>query len=364
MRERLLRAVLAPLLCAALIIGAFPMAAGEAAYQKFSYIFFGTFDTAITLIGYARDKATFDRAAARTEALFNRLHAQFDRYKPYQGVNNLYTLNNEAAKGPVRVPEELFSLLKWCREQQDVAKGYVNIALGSVLRLWHDERDNAEADPLAAKLPDMDLLRAAAEHTDFNGVVLDEAAGTVYFRDPLLQLDVGAVAKGYAAEIAAQELLLGEMPNFILNAGGNVRAGLPPADGRAKWGVAIQDPDAQTAFFSGSETLDVLYVADASVVTSGDYQRFYTVDGKRYHHLIDPFTLMPGGEARSVTIVTRDSGFADLLSTAVFLMPYAEGRAFVESLPGVEALWVLHGGSIEMTDGIAAVAHSQGATPQ
>ena len=106
----------------------------------------------------------------------------------------------------------------------------------------------------------------------------------------------------------------------------------------------------------------MLYLNDLSVVTSGDYQRFYEVDGVRYHHIIDPETLMPSRFMRAVTVVTRDSGMADLLSTALYLMPYEEGRAFVDGLPGVEAFWVLNDGAIQYTDGMKTFLLSAGAS--
>ena len=139
-----------------------------------------------------------------------------------------------------------------------------------------------------------------------------------------------------------------------------MRTGIMPQDGRKAWGVGIQDPDGNV--FGLADYVEVLYIHDVSVVTSGDYQRYYEVDGKRYHHLIDPETLMPDTDFRSVSIITEDSGYADMLSTAAFLMPYEESRAFIESLDGVEAIWLFPDGSKEMTDGAKAVAKSFGAT--
>ena len=122
------------------------------------------------------------------------------------------------------------------------------------------------------------------------------------------------------------------------------------------------DPNPDGAVLGLSDIVETLFLTNASVVTSGDYQRFYIVDGQRYHHLIDPDTLMPDTEFRSVSIITKDSGYADLLSTAAFLMPYDESRAFIESLDDVEALWVFPDGRIEMTDGAKLAAKSCGAT--
>ena len=150
-----------------------------------------------------------------------------------------------------------------------------------------------------------------------------------------------------------------DVRSYIISAGGNVRLGNAPLDGRPNWGVGVQAPDGDA--FSHSEIAETLYLSDCSVVTSGDYQRYYEVDGVRYSHLIDPDTLMPGSYFRSVTIITADSGYADLLSTAAFLMPYEDSRAFIENLPGVEALWLFEDGSEEMTDGIRTAAKSAGA---
>lgn len=336
------------------LVSALPMAAlGEpkAEYQKYSYMFFDTFDTVITIIGYAKSKAVFDELAQKSEDMFTHLHRIYNQYLPYDGVNNLYFVNANASKAPVKVPAELYDLIAWCKEKQPGTKGKVNIALGAVLSLWHDERELAEMDPDKAKLPDMNKLMEASRHTSMDDVILNEADQTVYFKDPKLKLDLGAVAKGYATEIVARMLLSSPMPSFILNAGGNVRTGHPPLDGRTAWGIGIQNPDDAIVLQNSGNPIEVLYLSDRSLVTSGDYQRYYIVDGQRYHHLISPDTLMPASFFRSVTIITEDSGFADLLSTAVFLMPLEEGQEYIKGLEGVDALWILNDGSIVMTEG-------------
>ncbi len=358
MRKRILALALAVLLCAPLLGGC----EADAGYQKFSTSFFDTFDTLITLIGFAKDQATFERAASETRALFTRLHKLYDNYQPYAGVNNLYALNRGAMDAPMQVEPELFDLLAYCKEKQPLLYGTVNVAMGAVLSIWHDYREDGMYDPASAALPPMDRLLAAAEHTDFDDVILDETARTVYYADPKLRLDLGAVAKGYAAQLAGDMLLASDMPSFILSAGGNIVAGEPPKDGRLRWGVTVQDPDGALFATDGSDILDVLYFTNLSAVTSGDYQRYYVVDDVKYHHIISPDTLMPADFFRAVTVVYPDSGMADLLSTALFLMPQADGLELLARFPGAEAMWVLPDRTVLMSEGMKTFARSQGAT--
>lgn len=347
-------AVLMLLLC---LTAALP---AGAQMQKFSTYFMDSFDTVTTLIGYCEDEETFNEQAQFAHDVMLYLHKLYDRYNSYEGLVNIYTLNQCAAQEPVQVDDLLFSLLTFAKSQYALCQGQTNIAMGSVLSIWHDYREAGLDDPENAQLPPMDLLESANAHVSIDDLVLDAENQTVFFADPQLQLDVGAVAKGYAAEIVAQLLLNGDMPSFILSTGGNVRVGIAPQDGRSAWGIGIQDPDG--AILGTGDIVETFYLSGMSVVTSGDYQRFYTVDGTNYHHLIDPDTLMPGDYYRAVSIVTEDSGYADMLSTAAYLMPYEQSRAFVESLDGVEALWILPDGTIEMTDGAYAVSRTGGAS--
>ncbi|MDD3866754.1 MAG: FAD:protein FMN transferase [Eubacteriales bacterium] len=318
--------------------------------KRYTDTILGAFDTVITVIAYCESDQAFEKLSGHAETRFIELHQLFDRYNQYDGVVNIHTLNAHAGQGPLKVDPELIRLLEQAGEWYRQSPGTTNIAFGSVLELWHDARTEGLTNPAAARLPEMAALTEAARHTDMDQLLIDKAAGTVELADGQMRLDLGAVAKGYATELVAQELISMGYPHFIISSGGNVRTAGNPQDGkRSVWSIGIQNPDAAD---DGEELLDTAYLTDLSVVTSGDYQRYYTVDGQRYHHIIDPATLKPGVHHRAVTVITRDSGFADFLSTTLFLLPYADGRNYIDQLPGTEALWVLADGSLQYTDGV------------
>jgi thiamine biosynthesis lipoprotein len=184
-------------------------------------------------------------------------------------------------------------------------------------------------------------------------VIVDTGQSTVYLAEEGMNLDVGAIAKGFATEIVAKEVAAKGMKSGIISAGGNVRTIGAPLDGvRRRWGIGIQDPDASIFLNDAQELLDVAFVNDAAVVSSGDYQRYYVVDGEIFHHLIDPETLMPAKHYRAVTVIAKDAGIADLLSTELFLLPYGKSRALAESLEDVEVLWVMPDSKVKTTDGL------------
>lgn len=333
-----MKRILACMLIAVLLLTASCAAGGAESYQKYRYTFFGCFDTVIIFTAYAQDQAEFETYAKLVESEMTRYHQIFDKYNAYEGVNNLYAVNQGAAEAPAAAEPELIDLLLTVREWREAYGGALNPAMGAVLDLWHDAREDGTA------LPDEAALKQAAEHMNYDQVIVDEEAGTVYFEDPGISLDVGAVAKGYAAELTSETLRENGLDSFLLNAGGNVVCGGRPLDGRDFWVVGVEDLD-------GVSTRETLGATDLSVVTSGDYQRYYTVDGVNYHHLIDPETLYPAAHMHAVTILHPDSALGDFLSTTAFLLPYEESRALIESIPGAEAMWTLMDGSEEMTDG-------------
>ena len=297
-------------------------------HKKYTATYLTLFDTVTTIVGFAVSEEVF---AAQAQKLHDELlvyHQLFDIYNDYDGINNLKTVNDNAGITPVKVDGKIISLLKDCKSYYDFTGGKVNAAMGSVLRLWHDARNDGINDPANAYLPDTDALAEAAKHTDPNNIIINEGASTVYLRDPQLRLDVGAIAKGWAAEKVAEAAPEG----LLISVGGNVCATGPKDDAGTPWVVGIENPN-------GGDYLHTIYVTSGSVVTSGDYQRAYVVDGKLYHHIIDPDTLFPSVYWRSVTIVCEDSALADALSTALFLLPLEEGQALLEKA-GAEAMWV------------------------
>lgn len=308
--------------------------------QQYTATFLDVFDTVVTVIGRAASEEEFRPLAQGINDDLKRYHQLFDIYHNYEGINNLKTVNDNAGIAPVKVDPIIIQMLSDCKHYYDLSGGKVNVMMGSVLALWHDARNAGINDPANAKLPDMEALTEAAKHTAIDTLVIDETAGTVYVSDPDARLDVGAIAKGWATQRTAENAPEG----ILLSVGGNVCATGPKLSDGTPWVIGIQDPDA------ADKNLHTVYVTKSSVVTSGDYQRAYYVEGEPYHHIIDPNTLMPSTYWRSVSIICPDSGLADALSTALFLMDREEGAALAESC-SAEVIWVAADGAEYMTDG-------------
>jgi len=326
--------------------------AGSGDYKKYSYEFTGVFDTLVQIIGYTKTAEEFNAYTGQAKVRFGKLHELFDIYHEYPGINNLYTINKNAGKQPVAVSPEIIELILLSKELYSKTGGAVNIALGPVLEIWHDYRDEGSSDPGQAKLPPLIDLQKAAVYTDIDQVIVDREKKTVYLPNSKMSLDIGAVAKGYATELVAQELKAAGFNSFVISGGGNVCLVGKPLDGqRDKWGIGVQNPRGNL-LVPDDKPLETIFAVDTSIVTSGDYQRYYEVDGEIYHHLIDPKTLMPANYYRAVTVMHPDSGVADFMSSALFLLPYDESRAVTKSIIGLEALWIFPDGRVEATEGM------------
>lgn len=338
--------------------------AGCTRYEKGSTVFMGVFDTVIQVLSYQKNQAEFEEMADYVETRYKQLNNLYDIYNEYDGINNICTINKNAGVQPVEVDRQIIDLLLFSKEWYEKSGGKMNVAMGSVLKVWHDVRDEYSAYGTVT-LPDYDLLAEKAQHTDINRVQIDAENNTVFITDPQVQLDVGAVAKGYATEVICDELVEMGYDNFAISAGGNVKTYGAPKDDRKRWGIGIQNPAVDEEYKAIGGNMDMAYFnTEMSLVCSGGYQRYFVHEGRRYHHLIDPVTLYPEEVYQGVAILCDDSGMADALSTTVFLMEPQAAMDLVESLEGAECVLVEIDGTVHTSSGASAYLGSRGVTNQ
>lgn len=302
--------------------------------ERYSSTFLSLFDTVTSMVGYAESEEEFNIVTKQIHDEMLTYHKLYDIYNTYDGIVNIKNLNDTAGIAPVKVDQKIIDLLLFSKEIYKETNHKVNIALGSILSLWHEAREDGLYDPINAYLPDMDELILASKHTDLDKVIVDDINNTVFFEDPNIKLDVGAIAKGYATQKAIENVNI----SLLISVGGNVASTKSKPDG-SPWVVGLQDTQKSEGNYKQKVVLD-----KGAVVTSGDYQRYYEVDGVLYHHIIDPDTLMPGKYWKAVSVIVPDSGLADGLSTALFLMNQEEGQKLLDKYNGV-ALWTDENGN-------------------
>lgn len=304
--------------------------------QRFQSQFLGVFDTVTTVIALADSEEQFNRYLEKIKADLTHYHELYDAYNSYDGVNNIKTINDRAGIAPVTVDPAIIQLLEQCITANKLSKGHVNVAFGPVLEIWHDYRTAGLADPAGASLPPLEKLEEANQFTDISLIQIDKEKNTVFLPLKEMSLDVGSGAKGLACELAAEEITAAGLKNVLINVGGNVRA-IGYRDGQSEcWRVGVRDPHDS----SGTQQIRIAEIHNLALVSSGSYERYYVVGDKRYHHIIHPETLFPKDNFDAVSIIAESSGFADSLTTALFNMTYEDGKALIDSLDGVAALWI------------------------
>lgn len=313
------------------------------------------FDTFFSLKEYAPSKDVFNKHFEEATQTFSYCNKLFDIYNNYEGINNLKTINDQAGVEPVKVDPLIIELLQEAKEFYDLSDGEFDITSGNLLHLWHTYRDqgiDANQNNEYYPLPSVDELTSAASHRGFDAIEINTQDSTVYIKDKNVQLDVGGIAKGFAAEYTAKILeTLGVNDGTNINAGGNIRTiGSKPDN--SPWRIGIQDPRHEGSL------LAVAIPGSISSVTSGDYERYYIAeDGNRYHHIIDPSTMYPATYYHSVTVFTKDSSVADCLSTALFTMNLEDGqhllKTYSEKHPETPcyAIWIMDQDKKQGTEG-------------
>ncbi len=306
------------------------------------------FDTITSFIAYTESDEEFDRLVGILEEELSIYHKLYNSYDEFEGVNNFYTINQNAGIKPVKVDKAIIDLTKYSKEMYKLTDGKIDIAMGSLLGLWHDFREMSINNPDKAAIPAEDDLVKASKHKDIDAIEIDEENSTVYINDKDVKIDIGAIGKGYATKIIGEKLKESGLKHGILSVGGDdMLIGDNPGAENSYYKIAIQNPDLED---KDNPYSAVVSLKNTSVVTSGDYQRYFVVDGKRYHHIIDPATLYPSTNWTSVSVILDDIALADTISTYLFILDYENGLKFAKE-NNCEVMWIDHEGNQFKTEG-------------
>jgi len=284
-----------------------------------------------------------------TLLLYNNLS---DKYKNYEGYTNIKTINDDPTSTH-KIEQELYDLIVFTLDHQDDVNNLFNLALGPVLAIWSEYRDQCNINGLC-QVPSITELEEQALYTDPSKITLDEEQLTIRLEENM-SIDVGGVSKGYISGIITDYLDTLNLKAYLLNNGeSNVSiGGTHPTRDEGVFLLGITDPTkAENPFLSPMDKIfAAVKLSDGNqLVTSGDYQQYYEVNDEIYHHIIHPETLYPERYMRSVSIIYDDPALGDLYSTALFLMPIEEGLDFVNNIEGLEAVWYDLDGEITFSE--------------
>ncbi len=329
--------------------------------------YYDCFDTVSEITGFAESRGVFEAQVDALHAEMRRYHELFTDFSD-GAEGGIYQLNQKAGQGPQKVDPLVFDLLDFAKAFCERSQGAVNVAMGAVTQLWYQARE--EAQKTSAKTPDKARLIEAQKHSDLSKLVLDRSAGTVELLDPQMRLDCGAIAKGYAVELLARTLESRGLKGWLLNIGGNVRTVGGKGEQGKPWRIGIRqaylpteaEPPRQTEDSEQGElsTVGIYGIENQSLVSSGVYERYFLVDGRCYHHIIDPQTLQPELNYLQVSVLGPDSGICDGLSTALFNLSEEEGRQLLKAYgSGYGAQWVYPDGERHETELMAQLREAE-----
>jgi thiamine biosynthesis lipoprotein len=289
--------------------------------------------TRIAVELWHEDQGGADKAMEAVLAEMHRVDALMSHYKP---ESQLSAINQRAAIEPVPVDAELARLLDRAAKFSELTNGAFDITYASVGYLY---------DYRAHQKPTAEQIAAGLGAVNWRHVVVDMKQSTVRFTQPGVRIDLGGIAKGYAVDRAIAILRSLGVEHASVTAGGDTRI-MGDRFGRP-WVVGIQHPD------DPAKVIARIPIVDAAISTSGDYERYFDEDGKRYHHIINPRTGKSAGEVRSVTVIGPDATTTDGLSTSVFVMGPERGIALIERLGDVDAVIVKNDGKVLYSSGLA-----------
>lgn len=279
----------------------------------------------------AEADAVLQTCTRRLEELERHLNANAES-------STLIDINKASGVSAVNVPADIYPLFKRAVFFAEKTNGAFNPVIGSVVKLWNIGFENA-------RKPDDQDIQAALSHTDYGDVQLTGTA--VFLKKEGMKLDLGAIAKGFAADELTRIVKQAGIAHAVIDIGGTISTVGKRPDGNL-WNIGIRDPRVQQG-----QPIISAPIEDGCISTSGSYERYFEQDGIRYHHIIDPSTGYPvRNNLIAVSVFSNSATDADALSTASFVLGYEKATAALAELPGTEALFIFDDNSIRVTSGL------------
>jgi thiamine biosynthesis lipoprotein len=288
----------------------------------------GTFARAVVV---AKDT---DTAQKCIEAAFAEINKVDELMSDYKSDSEISLVNKNAAERPVQVGESTFEVLQRSVEFSKLTDGAFDITVGPLVDLFHAAKENQIA-------PDREQIEKAKSKVGYEKLQLDQKNKTVLFTVEGMRLDLGGIAKGYAIDKAIEAMKKTGALGAMVDIGGDIRCFGIPAKGKKHWLIGLQDPNLNT--HSSDGLVLKIKIAKGAVATSGDYQQFAIIEGKKYSHIIDRQTGTSIEGLSSVTIIADNATDADALATAVSVMGAENGISLIEKLPNTEAILIPSG---------------------
>jgi thiamine biosynthesis lipoprotein len=267
-----------------------------------------------------------------------RIETLMSEWQPHSELSRLNDAAATGMAGPMKVSAELFEVLQRAAEISRASEGAFDITFHGVGQLWSFKP--------GSRPPTREAVREKLPLVDWSQIELDATSTTVLLHRPGMKIGLGAIAKGYAVDRASAVLRAADYSNHIVEAGGDTF--VSGSKGDDSWVVGVQAPNR-------GGTIGALPIRDRAVVTSGDYQRFFEFEGKRYAHILDPRTGWPierEDSPKSVTLVAADTTVADAYCTAVAVMGVEGGLAFVETRPELEVIFIRQDNTVAISSGL------------
>ncbi len=254
--------------------------------------------------------------------------------------SDLWNIKENAGVKPVKVSEETIEVIKTSLKYSQYTNGLFDVTTGPLVDLW-------AIDPPEGHVPTEEELKNTLSKINYEEMIIDQENSTIFLKDKGMIANLGAIAKGYIADEVKEVLVENGVDSAIINLGGNVLllGGKPDS---SSFKIGVQDPISDRGAYLG-----LINARDLSVVSSGDYERYFEVNGKKYHHILNPATGYPtDNEIKQVTILSELSVDGDGLSTSTFLLGLKDGMELIENIDDTEAIFITKDNKIYLTKGI------------